>query len=198
MIRHSSAPASPSDSQAEIDRIKRTLRLYKRIGLALAGVAAISVLAWASIAGYHHFVGGQAQPHSPVPLSIRRNANFSIYYPDQAKLPAGYTLNTGSFKFADNTAVIYTVSYGANKKLTFSVQKKPADTIIQKFATGYIPLHTNVTTPTGTALVGAIGMQTVVSLPTKGNAWIIITGPSDTDQTRLTQVLRSIKSPGSN
>ena len=132
---------------------------------------------------------------SPVPKSIRQSVNFPIYYPDPKKLPAGYNLNQSSFKSINSDAIAYSVSYSNNKKLIFSVQKKPSDNELANFNKQYIPIHRQVLTLVGTATEGVIGSQTVVSLPANdSNAWIIITGPSDAyATTNLAQVLKAIR-----
>jgi len=129
----------------------------------------------------------------PIPADIRAKAHFDLYYPDPAKLPKGYWLDTKSFKYiSDGPAVIYSVRYGNGQKLVFSVQPKPQGKQIEQFAKTQIPLHLETSTPVGKALIGAIKDRSVNSLPTSGNSWVIVTGPINTDQERLKQTLKAL------
>ena len=132
---------------------------------------------------------------SPVPKSVQSAVSFPIYYPDQKKLPNGYTLDTGSFSAGQDNAVIYKIHYGDNKTIAVTVQVKPPSSALQNFYSTRIPLHTTVNTSVGTATVGAIGTQTIVSLPTNGNSWLLITAPGNIDQSQLKQVLQAFKAP---
>lgn len=131
---------------------------------------------------------------SLVPKVVRGKIDFPIYYPDPAKLPAGFVLDSSSFKSVSPEAVLYIVNYGTNKKLVFTVQKKPSDSELDNFNKQYIPIHRQVSTSVGTATIGAIGNQTVVSLPTKDSSWILMTGAPDMYNTsNLAQVLKAIR-----
>jgi len=133
----------------------------------------------------------------PVPAAISHAVNFPVYYPDQKKLPAGYVLDINSFSLPIQNGVAYNVNYDTNKKIVFSVQIKPADTEIQSFNGNYIPLRIDYQTPIGQAEIGAYNnhgdVQTMVSVPTKTNAWIIITAPYNINQDQLKQVLGSLR-----
>ncbi|GEM_PF-625712 len=132
---------------------------------------------------------------SPVPKKIQSAVSFTVYYPDQKKLPAGYVLDMNSFSSGQG-AVVYTVNYGG-KKLFFSLQKKPTSLQIQGFYAKYLALHTSTQLAIGTATIGAINngkqVRSLVSIPTSSNAWILITGPPDVNQDQLNRVLRAIK-----
>lgn len=139
-------------------------------------------------------LGGWVYSHrdtSPIPKSIQKAVNFPIYYPDPKKLPAGYSLDINSFS-TSGQAVVYQVNNGSTK-LVFSLQQKPSDQALQQFYTQHIPLHTTVQTVVGTATIGAIGTQTVVSLPTAKGSWILITAPGNYDQNKLKSILMSIR-----
>lgn len=127
----------------------------------------------------------------PVPKSIRQSVSFPIYYPDPKKLPVGYNLNLHSLS-ASAKAVIYSINYDDGKKLVFTIQKRPTDSELGYFDTKDIPINHKVLTLIGTATVGAIGQQTIVSLPTDGGSWILMTGPAVIDQSSLNAVLRSL------
>lgn len=164
----------------------------RRIVDTLGGLILIVVvvgLGWLSY--YEYSIYHRASTPIPVPLSIRQEVNFTVYYPVQSKLPTGYTLDTNSFT-GDNNVVVYVVRYG-NQKLTFSVEQKPSNSDIQAFYAQHMPLHSTVSSPAGTAAIGSINNQTVVSLPTKTNAWLLITCPLNVNSQQLDQVIRSLK-----
>ena len=171
--------------------MQRTLNLYRRGLYVVAGIVLIAALSLAAVVSFHHFRQSKPPP-DPVPLAIRQSVGFSVYYPDPAKLPAGYRLDMQSFS-NNSLVVVYDVTYSGNQRLVFSVQQKPAATAIQNFTAKRLPLHLTVTTGIGTAAIGVIGTQTVVSLPTSGNAWLLVTGPLNTDQGKLSQVLQALQ-----
>lgn len=133
---------------------------------------------------------------SPVPNNISRAVSFPIYYPDQKKLPRGYTLSSNSFSKPVPNGVTYSVLYGHGQKIVFSLQPKPSNNELQGFSSNYIPLHNSYSTPIGQALLGAyntkVGTETLVSLPTNSNTWIILTAPYNINQDELKQVLSSL------
>lgn len=129
-------------------------------------------------------------PYNPVPKSIRQAVNFQVYYPNPDRLPIGYTLDESSFS-SGNNAVLYSVSYGGKQKLIFTEQLKPSATELQNFDTSVIPLNTSLETNIGKATIGAARGETLVSLPTTGSTWIIMTGPYATPQNQLKQVLEA-------
>jgi len=130
----------------------------------------------------------------PYPLSKQTQGllGFDIYYPDQNLLPDGYQINMNSFSYSDQT-VIYSVSYGNGQKILFSIQSKPTDAQIAQFYAKNMPLRTTYTTPNGTATVGAINGRSVISLPTKTNAWILATAPGNINQDSFKQTVSAIK-----
>lgn len=182
-----------SHSSNELEQIKRTIKILKRIIYGFISIILIAAIGWFAVYSYRHILVSKPAVQDPVPLSIRQGVGFSIYYPNSNKLPSGYVLDTVSFS-SNGVAVLYDVDYGKDKKLHFSVQQKPSNAAIQDFYAKHIPLHTSITTSVGIAAVGAIGSQTVISLPTNGNAWVIITGPMSLDHEQLSQVLNSIQS----
>ena len=128
-----------------------------------------------------------------VPQNVARAVNFKVYYPDPAKLPAGYTLDKNSFTSPVKNGVAYTVSYDNGKKMVFSVQTKPADTELQSFNANYIPLKLDFQTSLGQGAIGAYQGETLASLPIINGPWIIVKAPADVNQEHLKQVLRSLK-----
>jgi hypothetical protein len=131
--------------------------------------------------------------NSPVPEAVAQAVNFPVYYPDPDKLPAGYTLNTGSFASPVKNGASFSVSYDNGKKIVFSVQTKPSDTELQTFNSSYIPLKVDYQTPVGQAEIGAYHNQTLVSLPVVNGPWVVITAPLDINQGQLKTVLSSLK-----
>src|SRR5262249_43557189 len=98
-----------------------------------------------------------------------------------------------SFKKINNQAIGYAVNYGSNQKLIFTIQVKPSDDEISDFYKDSIPLHINVDTSVGKAAIGVANNQTIVSLPTKDQSWVLIAAPTDVNQDQLKQVANSIR-----
>lgn len=135
---------------------------------------------------------------SIVPENIQKSVGFPIYYPDEKKLPAGYSLNKTSFSNPRNNGVTYFVSYDGSKKIVFSAQPKVSDQEMNLFYKSYIPLKTEVKTAIGKAEIGAYNnagkVTTLVSLPTEDSkTWLVITAPADINQSQLKQVLQSLR-----
>lgn len=139
------------------------------------------------------FVKDNAAPTtSVVPLSIAKSVTFPVYYPDPKKMPPGYVLVQDSFSAA-NQAVVYSVAYDSNKTVAFTVQAKPAENDLKVFYANQLPLRNELSVPAGTAAIGVINNQTLVSLPTNDNAWLLITAPLDIEPEHLHQLLRIIQ-----
>jgi len=134
---------------------------------------------------------------SPVPPSIRSSVPFEIYYPDPKKLPQGYALDISSFRVVQPQVVLFWVTNSNDQKLTFSEERPPSSSIIDKFLSTSIPLRTSLGTNVGKAEVGAIGsgsnLQTLASLQINKGPWLIITAPSSTNPDVLKQVIQSLK-----
>lgn len=133
---------------------------------------------------------------SPVPAKVRSAVNFHIYYPNQKQLPSGFTLDQESFKLAQPGVVLFSVKQSGGGKLIFSEEAQPDPSIIDKFNTAYIPLHTTLTVALGQAEIGTYGngpnLRTIASLPAHKGPWIIITAPSHTDSNDLRTILESM------
>ena len=134
---------------------------------------------------------------SPVPKSAQESVSFPVYYPDQNKLPLGYTFNLGSFSNPRKDVLLYAVDYSVGKKIVISLQKKPSVDQINKFYLAFIPLTNQVNLPLGQARIGITSNQpdqkTIVSLPTNDGVWIIATAPVGVDQKQLNQVMSSLR-----
>lgn len=184
-LRKPQLPQAPRKSRLSAAR----KLILQPMAIPVAGVIVLGALiAWSA-----------SRPKSPVPIAITRDVNFPIYYPDQKKLPAGYTLNAKSFSTPRRGVVLYAVDYGNGNKLVFSVQQKPSDNDIQTFYANYLPLRNHWQVSLGGAEFGARNatkdqLQSVVSLPvTNDNSWLLITSPYDVNQDQLKQVLQSLK-----
>lgn len=133
---------------------------------------------------------------SPVPKNIQKAVSYPVYYPDPKKLPAGYNLDPNSFSAPKPDVIVYSLRNKSRQKLSISVQAKPDDSVIQDLYNRAIPLRSQYQTKIGLAQIGVYQSstpQTIASLPTNDNVWIIITGPVNINQTELKQVLSSLK-----
>jgi len=136
-----------------------------------------------------------AQPatsNSPVPANIRRAVGFAIYYPAATKLPPGYALRTNSFSMPASGVVVYQVDFPAGH-FAVSEEAAPSASDLANFNNQRLPVHYNLNTGLGTASVGVIGKQTVISLPTHNQTWILITGPQVTHQKDIQALVNSLQ-----
>jgi hypothetical protein len=141
------------------------------------------------------FIQHRIKADSSVPVEIQKAASFPIYYPEQAKLPSGYSLDNTSFRFAQPGVVVYALQKGS-QQLVFSEEETPDGDVVNKFTSSYIPLHNTITTGLGKAAIGAAGqgsnLQTIVSLPITDGPWLIITAPAGSKQSDMQQILQSL------
>jgi hypothetical protein len=165
-------------------------KLKLKFKLIVVGLIVIAAL----LLGLYLITHPSSKVISPIPFRISQSVDFPVYYPINQKLPAGYSLQTNSIS-SNNQAVLYAVSGPHGQNLSFSVQRKPAASSIQNFYTQHLPLHTTLNTAVGLATIGAIGSQAIVSLPTTGNAWVIITAPANINQPILDQIIKSLTAP---
>lgn len=175
-----SEPAPQHIKRSKRSPGKRTLIISAAVIVIIAAVAG-------GVVAYQHF-----SPDKVVPEALAKQMSFPVYYPDPKKLPAGYTIDEKSFTSPEKDVILYAVDYNGGK-LVFSVQPKPSSAELQAFNTQRIPLHTTLKTSVGTAVIGAISNQSIVSLPTNSNAWIIVTGPYATDSHRQADVLKALR-----
>ena len=175
----------PTDSKP-----KESKRFLQRIPRWLI-IVVVTVIALGSASLYYYIKSNSNTLPYPINKQTAQTLGFNIYYPNQKLLPAGYTLNKNSFSYTNQT-IIYTVSSGTSS-LVFSVQAKPSTAQIKDFYSKNMPLNTTQSTKIGAATIGAVNGQTLVSLPTNTNAWLLITAPSDVDQQTLNQVIQSIE-----
>lgn len=174
----------PSDHKR---RPKRERRSFIAIVI-VASTVAIAILAVLVIARKNH----TPAPPAVVPQHIAQSVSFPVYYPDPQELPSEFMLDRGSFSAA-NQAVVYSVVYDTNKTIAFTVQEKPSENDLKTFYVNQLPLRNEIKVPAGTAAVGVLNNQTLVSLPTNENAWLLITAPLDVNQDHLQELLGAIK-----
>ncbi len=133
---------------------------------------------------------------SPVPKSISNAVNYPVYYPDQSRLPEGYQLDKRSIELVGPKVVILAIKYADNKMIVFNEQDNPGASVINQYAANYIPIHTSFWTPIGNAILGAYNdghsIKSVVSLPVNNGPWIIVTAPSNINQTNLKEAIDSL------
>lgn len=182
-------PAAPSAEEPK-PSANKPKKSRKKLLFSLLTLVTILALAGGVWNLLHHASKPSQAETSPVPASIRQAVSFPIYFPNSKKLPAGYSFNSSSFS-AGSGAVEFVI-YNGQHKVVFTEQAQPSEQALQQFATSRIPLHNSVNTTNGTALVGAIGNNTIVSLPTSDNTWIIISAPVNINQTDLKTVLNSL------
>ena len=173
-------------------RSKLNPRKRKRLKLMMICVPIILILA-AGIT-YYFIEKNHSNNTLPYPISSQTAGllGYDIYYPNQKLLPPGFNLNKNSFYDSDQ-AIIYSVSYGNGQKIVFSDQAKPTSAQLQSFYAKNMPLHSTFNTNIGVATLGAINLQSVVSLPTNSNAWLIVTAPGNINQNELRAVINSIE-----
>lgn len=184
--RHTEQAGSTEKKQASSRLADKKLTFSKRLFL--------GVLFGLLIAGL--FVGWyqRASHVSLVPKNIQKSVDFPIYYPES--LPAGYNLDTQSFRLAEAGVVLFAVTYDKGKDIVFSEQQQPSASEMDKFISSYVPLNSALQFPLGQAKVGAYGsapnIRTVVSLPVRNGPWLIATAPSEVSHDDLVKILTSL------
>ena len=96
-----------------------------------------------------------SSPVSPIPKSILSSVNYPVYYPSQNRLPYGYSLDKKSIQLINPQVVILVIKRSSQNMIVVNEQSKPKTSVINNFATNYIPIHTSFWTPIGTATLGA-------------------------------------------
>lgn len=184
------APAPLARQQAPRPAVRKK-SVKKRRFFLVSGVLVLAVI----IVGLIWRLAGASS--SPVPASIRSGAGFPVYYPQQSKLPPGYTLDTGSFRRASGGVIVYSINSSDDQNLSVTEEAQPPSNIIDTFIKNYIPLHSSLTTGLGQAQIGAYGQKpnfhAVASLPINQGPWLIITAPPDIKQSVLKQIVESLK-----
>ena len=169
---------------------ERLFRLFNSYGGRIILAAAIAVLVIAIL------VFATSKPASPIPKNISSAVTYPIYYPIQSQLPRGYRLDISSFESGGPGVVIFTVTYGKNNIIVFTEQPMPSRTVIAKYASSYIPLHSSFTTALGQATYGAYddggAIKSVISLPINHGPWLIATAPPTINQGVLLKIISAL------
>jgi hypothetical protein len=176
------------ESRLENQRIKSDarFRLPKLLIATLAVVVVLGLVGWA--------IQRLLSTQDPVPVSIRRGAHFDIYIPRQNKLPSGFTFDKSSIGLEDQgQAVVYAISTPSGSRLVVSNQQKPSAAALSLFYKNQMPLTIPVTTPVGVAALGSLNNETVVSLPTNTNTWILMTAPLNFSQRQIQKMLQTLE-----
>jgi hypothetical protein len=127
----------------------------------------------------------------PIPSKYTSSVTFPVYYPLASKLPSGYYLNKASYSLPAKDVLVYSIDFSNNQHLDVSLQQQPSLFNLNQFIKQHMPLNNSISTTVGKATIGDVNNHTVVSLPTN-NTWIIVSGPINTSQTNLQQVLNSL------
>jgi hypothetical protein len=168
--------------------VKRKLRPRWNPGFQIRTVALVLICLLAVSATIFSLV----HHTSPISEVIKKQVKFDVYYPDPTKIPAGYSVDYSDISVTPQ-ALIYTINGPALLKLFVSEQTKPPEVQLHYFYTNQMQLHTDVKTNVGTAAVGAIRAQTVVSLPTNTNTWLLISANHSETAASLRQILVSLR-----
>jgi hypothetical protein len=166
---------------------------HKRITLAIVMLCSLAVVIVLSIIAFTS--SRKESPHNKkqsfVPSSISQRVPFPIYYPDPNKLPSDYSFDRASFS-TNGEVVVYSVSYKHDKKIAFTLQKKPSSNELDSFYSKQIPLRTEIKTDLGTAAVSSINNQRFLSFPIGTDVWLIATAPFAIEPVALEEVAKYI------
>jgi hypothetical protein len=146
-----------------------------------AAIIALMIVAGAAYA----FASGT----NPLPRTVRKQASYTLYYP--AKLPAGYSFDQSTARFADGV-VTYSLSGPGGHNVLVSEQSPPGDFDVENFNAAQIKERTTIQTPNGTAYVGTVESNRVASQVSQGT-WILITGPKDVTADSIGAIISSLK-----
>lgn len=169
-------------------------RLKHRPWLALANRknSLIAIVSLIVIGGAVGTVALRPQSADPVPVSIRHALKFDVYYPKDT-VPKSHAFNSSDFSIQDNgLALTFAVGVPGGPNLVISEQTKPTSEALALFYKTRMPLTVPIYSPVGTAQLGGLNNETVVSLPTTTNTWIIATAPFNADQGKIKQILSTM------
>ena len=182
-------PAKSGDkiSRSDLEKLKRAARRYRRLLVSAGALVLIFLLGLGVVLISRYF----SVAPNPIPISVRQAVSFPTYYPNTNKLPSGYVLDKSSISASQN-ALVLSITYGHANLIVFTEQPLPKSNDLQQFYAQHIPLRTNLTTSIGQAAISALDNKTFVSLPST-KTWIIITAPTNINQSLLKQVILSIR-----
>jgi hypothetical protein len=126
------------------------------------------------------------------PKEVRQSVAFDLYYPNEKKLPQGFALDRASIS-TSSQVVLYSVNYGNNQRIAFTIQKKPPEKKLKSFYDQQLSKARELTTDIGTASLATLNEQSFASLPTKGNSWIIVTAPKNINQDHFRQAIETLR-----
>ena len=132
--------------------------------------------------GLHYFQQRQFLSH--VPVSLRQNFSFPIYYP--AKLPEGYNFQEGSDRI-EGPIVFYNINSGVGR-IIVSEQAAPENSPDLTF-----PNSSNIDTPNGQATLGTGTVGTLVFLKTKATL-INMSASKNIPPGTLADIIRNMRS----
>lgn len=194
IVAQQPAPEPPKTKEGIFRGLRNRLsgsRFIKKSVYIFSAVIAVLAIATGVIL-YFHSTGTQTDALSKlIPQTIRQQVPFNLYIPDPSKLPLGYTLNIQSFSYG-NDALLYKIGYGENQNLIVTVQQKPSDAAIKQFYKVHMPLTIPIQTNVGDAALGVLNNETVVSLPTNTNAWLLMTAPFNANQSQVKRVIQTM------
>lgn len=126
------------------------------------------------------------------PAAIQEQvSNLTLFCPNPKRLPKGMSADLAGAS-AGGGAVIYIVHDGA-ATISISQQKQPTDSQLNTFTANVIPLYITLPTALGTARIGATQNQSLASLPTKQQTWMLVATPKNYSIDRLSALLKSLQ-----
>ena len=126
--------------------------------------------------------------HDPLPAAIKKEANFTLYYPKQ--LPPGFHFDEA--KYDPSTKVVtYDYTNSAGNKIYFSLQPKPANFNFDAFNKKQLSGAHQIDTPVGTATIGILEQETVSSVVTD-KTWLLIGAGEKVSLDQLEQASKSL------
>jgi hypothetical protein len=126
---------------------------------------------------------------SPFPASVRKTADFALYYP--AELPQGWLVDKNSIS-ASNQLVVYAVTDGKRHKFTVNMQPVARNFDFSSFKKQY-KNGDEFTADSGSAFTAKNALQLVAVVQTPENSLIIINTRSVTAKTELATLVRSLE-----
>lgn len=123
---------------------------------------------------------------SPLPASLVSQLSYPVYYPDPAKLPAGYQYAGNSANVSEGV-LLYELS-NQEKKIVVVTHPSPGRNVGLQGVVGFDPFET----PLGTAYVGKQKTGPSAILDT-GKSMINISGSRDIPQDVINTVVRHLR-----
>jgi hypothetical protein len=182
------------NARAQSKSLNNRLKLKHKHHRLKVSISLLIILVLAAVGGFVYYHSKPVKKNvsiNPIPNSYRSSVDFPVYYPVPSKLPEGYTLASKSYTIPATDVLVYAINYGDGQHIDVSLQNKPSVTALSEFVKIHIPLHSTDITPVGQATIGVLNNQSVTSLPTDTNTWIITSAPVNINQDQLKQVLDS-------